>query len=150
MKENLNRFIKAQEEDYSIALQEIKNGRKVSHWMWYLFPQISGLGMSETSQYYAIKDLEEAREYLNDKILGARLLEISNELLNLTTNNPKDVLGDIDALKLNSSMTLFSYISEEQIFKDVIDKYYNGIPDDATIKICQQMESETSRTYNIH
>ena len=103
----LNRFYEAQEEGYPRALSEIKNGMKVSHWMWYIFPQITGLGYSSTAQYYAIKDLEEANEYLNDEVLGNRLREISLELLKLETNIPVMVFGMVDSLKLNSSMTLF-------------------------------------------
>ena len=103
---DLNRFIEAQEEGYPRALKEIKNGMKETHWMWYIFPQIIGLGRSSTAEYYAIKDLDEAREYLNDEVLGARLKEISNELLKLETNEPVLVFGKIDSLKLNSSKSL--------------------------------------------
>lgn len=133
---NLERFIKAQERDYDIALKEIINGKKETHWMWYIFPQIIGLGNSAMSEFYAIKDLEEAREYLNDDILGKRLVEISTELLKLDTNNPVEIFGYIDSLKLNSCMTLFDYISDNEIFSKVINKYFNGDKDLSTIDIC--------------
>lgn len=133
---DLDRFIKAQERDYDIALKEIINGRKETHWMWYIFPQIIGLGNSAMSEYYAIKDLEEVREYLNDDILGKRLVEISTELLKLDTNNPVEIFGYIDSLKLNSCMTLFDYISDNEIFSKVINKYFNEDKDLSTIDIC--------------
>lgn len=136
---NLDRFIEAHEEDYERALKEIKNGRKLTHWMWYIFPQIKGLGMSETAQYYEIKSLEEAHAYLDNELLKSHLIEISNELLKLNTNNPEEVFGDIDSLKLKSSITLFSYISDNEIFNKVIDKYFNGNKDLTTIRICEDM-----------
>ncbi len=136
---NLDRFIEAHEEDYERALKEIKNGRKLTHWMWYIFPQIKGLGMSETAQYYEIKSLEEAHAYLDNELLKSHLIEISNELLKLNTNDPEEVFGDIDSLKLKSSMTLFSYISDNEIFNKVIDKYFNGDKDLNTIRICEDM-----------
>lgn len=136
---NLDRFIEAHEEDYERALKEIKNGRKLTHWMWYIFPQIKGLGMSETAQYYEIKNLEEAHAYLDNELLKSHLIEISNELLKLNTNDPEEVFGDIDSLKLKSSMTLFSYISDNEIFNKVIDKYFNGSKDLTTIRICEDM-----------
>lgn len=136
--ERLDRFIKAQENTYEIALSEIRNGRKQTHWMWYIFPQIKGLGMSETSNYYGIDGVNEARDYLNNEVLGNRICEISGELLNLDTNNPVEVFGNIDALKLKSSMTLFDYVSDDKIFSDVLKKYYNGEVDDKTILLCEQ------------
>ena len=136
---NLDRFIEAHEEDYERALKEIKNGRKLTHWMWYIFPQIKGLGMSETAKYYEIKNLEEAHAYLDNELLKSHLIEISNELLKLNTNDPEEVFGDIDSLKLKSSMTLFSYISDNEIFNKVIDKYFNGSKDLTTIRICEDM-----------
>ena len=90
---DLNRFIQAQEADFPIALSEIKNGRKKSHWMWYIFPQIKGLGLSQTSIYYAISDIEEAENYLNHPILGSRLIEISNELLKLDSRSEERRVG---------------------------------------------------------
>ena len=137
MENNLNRFLKAQEYDYEIALKEIQNGRKVSHWMWYIFPQIRGLGESSTSEYYEIKDLDEASEYLNHEILGYRLKEITNELLKLDTNDSISIFGYIDSMKLKSCMTLFDIVSDNDIFSRVLDKYYNGEKDKLTLSLCQ-------------
>lgn len=136
--EQLDRFIKAQENTYLVALKEIKNGRKQSHWMWYIFPQIKGLGMSETSRYYGIDGEEEAKAYLDNEILGSRLREITSELLKLNIDNPVDIFGTIDTMKLKSSMTLFDYVSEDKIFSQVLNKYYNGEIDEKTILLCEK------------
>ena len=136
--EQLDRFIKAQENNYLVALNEIKNGRKQSHWMWYIFPQIKGLGMSETSRYYGIDDEEEAKAYLDNEILGSRLREITSELLKLNIDNPVDIFGTIDTMKLKSSMTLFDYVSDDKIFSQVLNKYYNGEIDEKTILLCEK------------
>ena len=141
--DKLDRFIKAQENTYSIALNEIKNGRKKSHWMWYIFPQIKGLGMSETSRYYGIDGVLEAKAYLDNEILGNRLREITGELLKLDENNPFDIFGTIDTMKLKSCMTLFDYVSDENIFMDVLDKFYNGEVDEKTIWLCEKGKSLT-------
>lgn len=139
MEKELNRFFKAQENDYKIALAEIKSGRKRSHWMWYVFPQLKGLGKSETSAYYGIKDLNEAKEYLNHSILGARLKEITNELLTINESNPKIIFGSPDDKKLKSSMTLFSIVddSNNPIFKKIIQKFFEGNLDDETLKLIE-------------
>ena len=134
----LDRFIKAQENTYLVALKEIKNGRKQSHWMWYIFPQIKGLGMSETSRYYGIDGEEEAKAYLDNEILGSRLREITSELLKLNIDNLVDIFGTIDTMKLKSSMTLFDYVSEDKIFSQVLNKYYNGEIDEKTILLCEK------------
>ena len=136
--EQLDRFIKAQENTYLVALKEIKNGRKQSHWMWYIFPQIKGLGMSETSRYYGIDGEEEAKAYLDNEILGSRLREITSELLKLNIDNPVNIFGTIDAMKLKSSMTLFDYVSDYKIFSQVLNKYYNGEIDEKTILLCEK------------
>ena len=144
MNNSLERFVLAQRDSYPVALQEVKNGMKTSHWMWYIFPQISGLGHSSLSTYYAISDLDEARAYLSDIVLGNRLKEISNELLKLETNEPVLVFGKIDSLKLNSSMTLFDYVSDgEDIFQKVIDKFYDGRKDELTLNICKNMTGKS-------
>jgi uncharacterized protein (DUF1810 family) len=136
MNSNLKRFIDAQENDYLIALKEIKNGRKQSHWMWYIFPQIAGLGFSDISKYYAITDMDEAKEYLKHDILGKRLIELSNVLIRLDTNSAKTIFGSPDDLKLKSSMTLFSQISDaEPVFKLVLDKFFGGNLDQKTLMI---------------
>ena len=126
-KKDLIRFLDAQKGVYETALKEIKRGKKTGHRMWYIFPQISGLGFSETSRFYAIQNQAEAMEYLNDGILGTRLVEISRELLNLRTNNPVEVFGSVDSLKLKSSMTLFSLLKPTNpVFQKVLDKFYGG------------------------
>ena len=132
----LERFRSAHEEFYDTALREIKSGMKQSHWMWYIFPQIQGLGHSSTAKYYAIKDKEEAIAYWNDPVLSSHLMEISQELLKL--NSPIDwIMGYPDNLKLRSCMTLFYLVSNENIFKDVLDKFYAGNMDEYTKqKIC--------------
>ena len=132
---DLERFVKAQEESYEIALSEIKQGRKRSHWMWYIFPQIKGLGHSSTAQYYAIQSRAEAEAYLNHPILAKRLLEISGELLNIESNDASAVFGYPDDLKLKSSMTLFSLISRKTVFKRVLDKFFNGEIDERTVEL---------------
>lgn len=124
---DLSRFTKAQEQDFKTAFKEIKNGRKMSHWMWYIFPQIQGLGKSSTSQYYGIKDLNEARAFINDPYLGGNLKKISMALLELEENNAVAIFGKPDDIKLKSCMTLFSYISEDgSIFHKVLKKYFDG------------------------
>ena len=133
---DLERFVRAQIGSYETALWEIRKGRKCSHWMWYIFPQIAGLGMSSTAQYYAIQDLQEAEEYLAHPILGPRLLEISGELLKLSTNDAYAVFGWPDDLKLRSSMTLFSCAAvDEPVFQQVLDKFYGGAPDEKTLSL---------------
>lgn len=133
---NLDRFVSAQERDYTTALSEIRNGRKESHWMWYIFPQIAGLGYSSMAQYYAISDIEEAKAYMQHPVLGARLVEISNALLRLESSNATAVMGYPDDIKLRSSMTLFMLAApDEPVFKKVIDKYYGGEPDERTIAL---------------
>ena len=133
-KENtLKRFIDAQETYYKTALSEIKNGRKQSHWMWYIFPQIQGLGFSETSRFYAIKDTAEADEFLKHPVLGSRLVLICNELLALQSDNATTIFGYPDDLKLRSSMTLFASLQDtDPVFQLVLEKYFKGIKDENT------------------
>mgnify|MGYP005773681557 FL=1 len=139
---NLERFHKAQENSYSAALAEIKNGRKYSCWMWYVFPQLSGLGQSPTARFYGISDLEEAREYLKDEILGSRLIEISNALLALVSNDAYEIFGFPDVLKLKSSMTLFALADPNlDIFQKVLDKFFGGERDENTIRLLEQRKS---------
>jgi uncharacterized protein (DUF1810 family) len=135
-KNNLDRFIEAQEGSYNRALSEIKNGRKQSHWMWYIFPQIQGLGFSETAMFYAITDIDEAEEYLKHPVLGSRLVEISKELLALPGNDPNKILGSPDDVKLQSSMTLFASLDNTNpVFQQVLDKFNNGAKDQKTLRI---------------
>lgn len=136
---DLNRFLKAQERDYSIAFSEIKNGKKRSHWMWYIFPQIHGLGFSQTSKFYAIKNIQEAQDFLNDPVLGKRLIDICNELVNLKTNDTHAIFGSPDDLKLRSSMTLFSSLPDTNpVFQKVLDKFFDGKKDLKTLKIMEE------------
>ena len=134
---DLSRFHKAQKGTYETALAEIRAGRKRSHWIWYIFPQIQGLGYSSTAQYYALEDLNEAKAYLADPVLRERLLEISNALLALDSCDPSEVMGYPDDLKLRSSMTLFSLADPEcTVFRDVLEKFYDGREDSRTIALC--------------
>ena len=132
--EGIDRFTKAQENSYNHALEEIKNGRKKSHWIWYIFPQLKGLGSSEISKYYSIRSRNEAEEYIKHPVLGSRLIEISNELLKLDTNNADDVMGWPDNMKLKSSMTLFALVSDNDIFRRVLDKFFDGEMDEFTVQ----------------
>ena len=115
MKQNidLSRFVEAHNQSYETALKEIKNGHKYSHWMWYIFPQIQGLGRSSTSQYYAIKNSDEALAFLNDEYLGGHLIEISKALMKLDSDNPTEIFGKPDDMKLRSCMTLFASVSDD-------------------------------------
>lgn len=132
----LDRFLDAQRGDYAAALAEVRRGRKTSHWMWYIFPQIAGLGQSSTARYYSIRDLEEAREYYAHPVLGQRLREISGALLGLRGSDPVAVFGGIDSMKLKSSMTLFAVAApDDPIFQQVLDKYYGGEQDALTLRI---------------
>ena len=136
MNYEISRFMKAHQTDYQRALTEIKNGKKVSHWMWYIFPQLKGLGRSFTSAYYGIQDLDEAKAYLADPILGRHLIEICNALLSLDTNDATEVMGRPDDRKLKSSMTLFDAATESSdVFRLVLEKYYNGKKDYRTLEM---------------
>ena len=122
-----------------LALSEIRSGRKRSHWIWYIFPQIRGLGFSSRAQFYAIRDLGEAQAYMKEPVLRERLLEISSALLLLSSSDPTEVMGYPDDLKLRSSMTLFMTAApEESVFRQVLDKYFGGNPDDKTLQILKQ------------
>lgn len=132
---DLSRFIKAQERDYGAALEEIKSGRKQSHWIWYIFPQLTGLGRSSTAAYYGISGSEEAAAYLEQPVLRERLIEIATALLSLETNNAAAVLGTPDDLKMRSSMTLFAIVRPDiPVFQAVLDKFYNGEFDQLTVE----------------
>ena len=132
----LDRFLDAQRGDYAAALAEVRRGRKTSHWMWYIFPQIAGLGQSSTARYYSIRDLEEAREYYAHPVLGQRLREISGVLLELRGSDPVAVFGGIDSMELKSSMTLFAVAApDDPLFRQVLDKYYGGEQDALTLRI---------------
>jgi uncharacterized protein (DUF1810 family) len=134
----LQRFVDEQERDrcYERALGELRGGRKLTHWMWFVFPQIAGLGQSPTSRRYAISGLDEARAYLRHALLGPRLLECSGALTELEGRSAEEIFGPLDALKLRSSMTLFGRADPGQtVFRAVLEKYFAGRPDRATEKL---------------
>ncbi|MDO4299364.1 MAG: DUF1810 domain-containing protein [Lachnospiraceae bacterium] len=138
MHNGLERFLTAQQDCYTTALQEIRSGRKQSHWMWFIFPQIVGLGHSEISRYYGIKDINEAKAYMENDVLGRNLIEISEALLEVDSDNAAAVMGWPDNLKLKSSMTLFSLAKPEcEVFQKVLDKFFRGEKDQKTIAILE-------------
>jgi uncharacterized protein (DUF1810 family) len=137
----LQRFIDAQEAVFETALAEIKNGKKQSHWMWFIFPQIQGLGFSQTSKFYAIKDLGEADAYLKHPVLGDRLRQICKELLKLKGDDAHRIFGSPDDLKLKSSMTLFSSVpNADPAFQAVLDKFFGGTKDLNTLRILKHKQ----------
>jgi uncharacterized protein (DUF1810 family) len=134
----LQRFVDAQDEDgtYAMALRELRDGRKRSHWMWFIFPQIAGLGQSPTSRRYAISSLQEARAYVEHPVLGPRLQESARALLGRTGASARDIFGGIDAMKLRSSMTLFHRADPDNpLYSGVLDRYFGGEPDAATDRL---------------
>jgi uncharacterized protein (DUF1810 family) len=131
----LGRFVRAQDsgDTYDEAVRELRAGRKQGHWMWFVFPQIAGLGRSGTAQHFALSGLAEAQAYLAHPVLGPRLVRAARLLTELDATDPVAVLGPVDALKLRSSMTLFARAApHEQVFQDVLDQYFAGRADDAT------------------
>jgi len=132
----LSRFIEAQDTDYEQALAEIRSGRKRSHWMWYVFPQFTGLGSSPTSSHYAIKSRDEAEAYLSHPILGRRLVECAEAVVQIRDRSALEVFGSPDDMKLRSSATLFASLSPEgSVFHRLIDQYFDGRRDDRTIEL---------------
>jgi uncharacterized protein (DUF1810 family) len=132
----LKRFVDAQAQIYPQVVAELRAGRKQSHWMWFVFPQIEGLGRSPTARAYAIASLPEARAYLDHPVLGPRLRESAEALLGLDSDDAEAVMGPIDAVKLRSSMTLFARADPDQpLFARVLDKYYGGEADEATDRL---------------
>ncbi len=139
---NINRFLSAQQDIYPHVINELQNGKKTSHWMWFIFPQIEGLGSSPTSIKYAIKNIEEAKEYLNHPILGKRLLECTNIIAQTENKTADEIFGYPDTMKLRSCLTLFNFIAPEQkVFADVLKKYFNGEEDEQTLSILQKIRS---------
>ncbi|HEX2264998.1 MAG TPA: DUF1810 domain-containing protein [Solirubrobacterales bacterium] len=135
--DRLQRFVEAQDGGgtYERALAELRAGRKASHWMWFVFPQIAGLGRSEMSRRYAISSPEEARAYLDHPVLGPRLVECARALLEHEGRSATEIMGGIDATKLRSSMTLFAAVApEEPAFRQILDRYFDGEPDEATTR----------------
>ncbi len=138
MASSLERFLAAQDEGgtYQRALAELRAGRKQSHWMWFVFPQLAGLGQSETSRRYAIASLQEAADYLAHEVLGARLRESAAALLEHEDDRPEQILGAVDAMKLRSSMTLFELAAPaEPVFAEVLERLYGGVRDEATLQL---------------
>jgi uncharacterized protein (DUF1810 family) len=134
----LQRFVDAQDDDgtYESVLRELRDGRKRSHWMWFIFPQLAGLGQSPTSRRYAISSLEEARAYVEHPVLGPRLEECARALLQRTGGSARDIFGGIDAMKLRSSMTLFHRADPDNaLYSEVLDRYFGGEPDEATDRL---------------
>jgi uncharacterized protein (DUF1810 family) len=136
--ESIDRFVDAQKEDFERALNEIRNGHKETHWMWYIFPQIHDLGYSFMSRTYEIKSINEAIDYLNNDYLKNNLETICNALLDLEETKAVNIFGIIDTMKLKSSMTLFDFVSPSDIYRDVLDKYFHGELDDKTIDIINE------------
>ena len=133
---NLDRFKKAQSRDYATALTEIKNGRKESHWMWYIFPQLKGLGFSSMAEFYGIDGLAEAKAYIADELLRGRLVEISEALLRVASSDTREVMGYPDDLKLKSCMTLFMEAAPEiDVFGKVLEKFFGGEKDLKTVEM---------------
>lgn len=137
---SLERFVDAQERMYEKALAEVKNGKKLSHWIWYIFPQMKGLGESNNSRYYGIDDIDEAKGYLQHPILGRRLREITTTFLELSGVNAKDVFGDLDAMKVRSCMTLFNEVSDDDLFHKVLERYFSGLADEKTLAILGKLD----------
>ena len=133
---DLDRFISAQEGIYESVLAELQNGEKRSHWMWFIFPQIDGLGFSATTKYYSIKNKEEARHYLNHPVLGPRLLQCTELLLAIEGKSVREIFDFPDDKKLNSSMTLFATVSDpDSVFAHVLEKYFDGERDERTTSL---------------
>lgn len=136
---DLNRFVQAQEADYERALSEIRSGQKRSHWMWYIFPQFDGLGLSLTSKRYSIKSVAEAKAYLNHPILGPRLIECTEAVLNVEGRSAHEIFGSPDYMKLKSCATLFAYVSPaKSVFDRLLDRFFQGKRDDKTLSLLQQ------------
>ena len=140
--EGLERFVEAQDGDYEDALAEIRAGEKQSHWIWYVFPQMKGLGMSWTSEFYGIADLDEAKAYLAHPVLGARLREITAAILQHRRESARKILSYPDDLKVCSCMTLFDAIEPNGIFAEVLDVFYGGKRDDLTIGLLRKGNAE--------
>lgn len=135
---NLNRFVVAQDAVYDTVVSELSEGRKRSHWMWYIFPQLKHLGHRYNAKFYGISGWEEAKAYLADPILDARLRKVSEIILALPGNDAREVFGGIDDMKLRSSMTLFDLVAPNDIFSRVLEKYFNGKRDRRTIAIVNE------------
>ena len=137
----LERFVAAQDGVYEAALAEIRAGRKRSHWMWFVFPQIDGLGFSATSKHFAIRSRAEAEAYVAHPVLGARLIECAQTLLSLDRTSAEEIFGEVDALKLRSSATLFAAVTPEgSPFHRILERYFGGAQDERTLQLLQRSE----------
>ncbi len=136
---NMKRFIEAQKRDYQLAISEVRAGKKQSHWIWYIFPQIYGLGSSYFAQLYGIHDREDAETYLNHEVLGKRLREITMALLEHDACSAEEIFGDLDAMKVRSCMTLFDIVSPDDIFDEVLNKFYDSKRCNLTIRMLADM-----------
>ena len=133
---DLRRFVDAQARIYDVALDEIANGRKRNHWMWFVFPQLRGLGRSPTAQIYGIGSLAEARAYLAHPVLGRRLRECCQAVMNVRGNSARDIFGTPDDMKFRSCLTLFGEAApQEVLFSNLLEKYFGGDPDEATLEL---------------
>ncbi len=135
---SIDRFLAPQKTSYPVALNEVRNGRKVSHWMWYIFPQLRGLGQSTSAWYYGIEDLDEARAYLEHPVLGQRLREITQAALDLSETDPMKIFGWPDNMKFRSCMTLFALVSEDDLFTKALGKFFGGQEDSMTLGLLKQ------------
>ena len=139
---DLDRFLEAQRETYNNALREIRQGSKQTHWMWFIFPQLRGLGFTDYNIFYGIESLQEASLYLNHPILGKRLVEITQAMLQIENKTALEILGRPDERKLKSCMTLFRLLPETpECFRLVLEKYYNGEQDEKTLRILKASAS---------
>jgi uncharacterized protein (DUF1810 family) len=138
----LSRFLSAQQSIYPQVVKELQAGKKTSHWMWFIFPQINGLAQSSTAKHYSIKNIKEAKEFIEHPVLGKRLLECANILININNKTADDIFGYPDNLKLKSCITLFNYIaSNQKVFAEVLQKYFAGDHDEKTLSILQKLSS---------
>ena len=138
MSKRIERFLEPQKTSYAVALNEVRNGRKVSHWMWYIFPQLRGLGQSTSAWYYGIEDLDEAKAYLEHPVLGQRLREITHAALDLSETDPMKIFGWPDNMKFRSCMTLFAQISEDDLFARALEKFFAGQEDSMTLELLKR------------
>lgn len=139
MRTELSRFLDAQNHVYLKALSELENGRKESHWMWYIFPQIKGLGHSDNAKFYGISSLKEAIAYLAHPVLGKHLIEITSVVLHIKDKSANEIFGSPDDLKLRSCMTLFSNVAgADPVFQQVLDKYFDSKPDERTLQLLKK------------
>ena len=143
----LDRFVKMQDMSYQDAITELRRGAKRTHWMWFIFPQLAGLGRSKIARTYAIVDLAEAAAYLKHPVLGARLVECANAVLAISGRTAREIFGKPDDMKLRSSATLFARVSApDSVFERVLERYFSAVPDERTVELLERGGGEASRT----